>query len=100
MDKLATSMMLCFLTACASQPAPTLAQKSPETLTVFEDGKMILNDRFVNQDDIVIYPDGVGGERAAIKMRMPSKPVFYRDTIKVQRITSHTERPPAYSDTN
>ena len=100
MDKLLASVMLCSLVACASQPVPTLVQKSPETLTVYEDGKMVLNDRLVNMDDVVIYPDGVGGERAAIRMRMPSKPNFYRDTIKVQRITSHTERPPAYSDTN
>ena len=85
-------MMIFFLPACASQPAPTLVQKSPETLTVYADGIMVLNDRIVNLDDVVIYPDGIGGERAAIRMRMPSKPDFYRDSITVQRITSYADR--------
>ena len=100
MNKLASSVLLCSLTACASQPAPTLVQKPQETLTIYEDGKMVFNDRLVNLDDVVIYPDGIGGERAAIKMRMPSKPDFYRDSITVQRITSHIDGSPAYSDKN
>lgn len=91
MIKLAATVMLCSLTACASQPVPTLVQKYPDTLTIYADGKMVFKDRLIHLDDVVIYPDGFGGERAAIKMRMPSKPDFYRDTITVQRNPSPIE---------
>lgn len=96
MSKLAAAVMLCALSACASQPVSMHVQKYPEILTIFDDGKMVFKDRYVNLDDVVIYPDGFGGERAAIKMRIPSKPGFYRDSIIVQRIVSHMEQSPGY----
>ena len=91
MYKIAASVMLCFLASCASQAVSTHVQEYPDILTIYEDGKMVFKDRFVNLDDVVIYPDGFGGERAAIKLRMPSKPDFYRDSILVQRVDSHIE---------
>lgn len=50
-----------------------------DRLIVYADGRMEFNSRFVNEGDVVIYLDGRGGERAAIKMRVPLHPDFYRD---------------------
>ena len=52
---------------------------SDDRLIIYADGRMEFNSRFVNEDDVVIYHDGRGGERAAIKMRVPLHPDFYRD---------------------
>lgn len=54
-------------------------------LVIYEDGRMKLNSRFVNSKDVVIYADGRGGERAAIKVRVPKHSDFYRDSIIVVR---------------
>ena len=40
----------------------------------------------VNEDEVVIYNDGRGGERAAIKVRVPIHSDFYRDSIVVVRV--------------
>jgi hypothetical protein len=78
-------VLLSGLAACASHPPGAYTHKEPEVLRVHNDGTMFLNERAVNKKDVVIYPDGYGGERAAIKVHMPLKPDFYRDTIRVQR---------------
>ena len=59
-----------------------------DRLIVYADGRMEFNSRFVNEDDVVIYHDGRGGERAAIKMRVPLHPDFYRDSILVVRVVN------------
>jgi len=56
-----------------------------QVLYVHHDGRMLLNDRPVDPADVIIYPDGFGGERAALKMRVPLHPDYYRDTIVVER---------------
>ena len=89
--KFAVLMMLCTLAACTTQPVIRHVQKAPEVLIIYADGKMSFRDRYINQDDVVIYPDGYGGERAAIKMRVPAKSYFYRDSIRVERIISGDE---------
>ncbi|GJM17475.1 MAG: hypothetical protein DHS20C13_28020 [Thermodesulfobacteriota bacterium] len=60
--------------------------KPDNTLLVYEDGRMEFNSRFVNDDEVVIYNDGRGGERAAIKVRVPIHSDFYRDSIIVVRV--------------
>jgi hypothetical protein len=61
---------------------------SHETLYVYEDGLMEFNSRYINSEDVVIYADGRGGERAAIKVRFPLHSDFYRDSIIVVRVAN------------
>jgi hypothetical protein len=79
-------MAIVMLVACGH--APQVAEKSrPEILTIFPDGSMKLEDRLIPAEDVVIYPDGYGGEKAAVKVRLePLHPAFYRDSIVVRRI--------------
>jgi len=84
-----------FLTAaCTTTPIADDFVKSPEyeeTLFVYEDGRMKLNSRYVDGEDVVIYADGRGAERAAIKVRVPLHPDFYRDSILVVRVVNKFE---------
>jgi len=80
------------LSSCAIQPDYTSRNRVPETLTVHQDGAYEYRERFVSQEDVIIYADGRGGERAAVKVRVPKYPDFYRDTIRVVRIND--EEPP------
>ena len=41
--------------------------------------------RIMNKEDVVVYKDGQGGERAAVKLVLPFHPDVYRDTIQVER---------------
>lgn len=92
MRNLVTLMLLTGLAACGMQPAVTGINKQPDVLTVQKDGTMVLNERTMNEKDVIIYPDGFGGERAAVRVRVPlKKSDFYRDTIRVQR--EDTEEP-------
>ncbi len=59
---------------------------SDKVLLIYEDGRMEFNSRFINEDDVVIYDDGRGGERAAVKVRVPIHSDFYRDSIVVVRV--------------
>jgi hypothetical protein len=82
--------LLCLVLLLTSGCASTLdkgkaAKKEKEILTIYPDGSMVFNDRTMNKKDVVIYPDGRGGERAAVKLRVPLHPDFYRDTIVVER---------------
>ena len=53
---------------------------------------MKLMGRQVAPEDIVIYPDGYGGEKAAIKSGLnPIHPPFYRDTIIVDRVVEEED---------
>ena len=62
-----------------------------ERLIVHADGRMEFNSRFVNEEDVVIYHDGRGGEQAAIKIRVPIHPDFYRDSIRVVRVVNKSD---------
>ena len=61
------------------------AEKEPEILYIHPDGTMEFKGRTMNEKDVVIYKDGRGGERAAVKLSIPLHPDVYRDTIKVER---------------
>ncbi|MFT5395765.1 MAG: hypothetical protein ACI85N_000953 [Gammaproteobacteria bacterium] len=74
-------------TACTSTISNVVeSSELDNTLLVYEDGRMKFNSRFVNDDEVVIYNDGRGGERAAIKVRVPIHSDFYRDSIIVVRV--------------
>lgn len=75
-----------FIVACVS-PEKTAPSKKigPEVLYIYPDGKMEFRGRFMNEDEVVIYEDGFGGERAAVLLRVPYKEDIYRDTIIVER---------------
>ena len=70
----------------------TTAEKKPEILYIYPDGRMELNDRTMNEEDVIIYADGRGSERAAVKLRIPRYPDVYRDTIIVERKDIPVER--------
>ena len=87
MKKLLTIVAISGLCACAMEPTPVAYDThEPDVLTVYQDGTMEFRDRRLPEEDVIIYPDGFGGERAAIKMRVPLKDSdFYRDSIRVNR---------------
>jgi hypothetical protein len=80
------STMACTTTPIANDVVESA--ESRETLFVYEDGRMELNSRYVDGKDVVIYSDGRGGERAAIKVRVPIHPDFYRNSIIVVRVVN------------
>lgn len=81
------------LAGCLSQPTVKTGQREPDILIVHENGDLEFRNRLVNKEDVVIYPDGFGGEKAAMKIRSlePLHPAFYRDSIVVQRRTAKLE---------
>jgi hypothetical protein len=91
------SVLIAFLfstVACTTMPVANNVVESPgfrETLFVYEDGRMEFNSRYVDSKDVVIYADGRGGERAAIKVRVPIHSDFYRDSILVVRVVNKFE---------
>lgn len=77
---------LALLSACNEYHVRSpVVKREPDRLFVYPDGSMMFRDRFVHEDDVVIYDDGRGGERAAVKMVVPLHPDFYRDSIHVVR---------------
>lgn len=74
-----------FAAGCAGH-VPQVAGESPEILTVRSDGSLWFRDRPLQERDVIIYPDGRGGEKAAVRVRVePLHPDFFRDTIIVVR---------------
>ncbi|MFQ5660809.1 MAG: hypothetical protein ACE5GZ_10290 [Gammaproteobacteria bacterium] len=73
------------LAGCASEQTAKSSEQAPDKLVVYSDGTMKFKKRRLPEKDVVIYPDGFGGERAAVKMRVPLHPDFYRDSIIVER---------------
>lgn len=74
------------MTSCATSHQPVaVSEKKQEILHIYPDGKMVFNGRIMNKEDVVIYDDGRGGERAAVKLIIPRHPDVYRDTIIVER---------------
>ena len=67
-------------------------EKPVDILYIYENGKMKFRSRYLNKEDVVIYQDGKGGEKAAIKMRVPRYPDYYRDSIVVVRVSETSEK--------
>lgn len=79
-------LVVCFLfSGCSILPQQKPVEKKQEKLTVNTDGSMEFRNRKVPQGDVIIYPDGTGGERAAVKVYDPMHPDYYRDSIRVER---------------
>jgi len=74
------------IASCATAKKPVRAgEKEQEILYIYPDGKMEFKGRIKNKEDVVIYEDGRGGERAAVKLIIPHRSDVYRDTITVER---------------
>ena len=89
-------LVLSGITACNStsvkdQYSYTDKVNKKDLLYVYADGSMKFKDRLVHRDDVVIYEDGFGGEKAAIKMDVPLHPDYYRDSIHVVRTESGSD---------
>lgn len=74
------------LTACSNTLMTKSTADRPDKLMIYADGKMIFNDRPLPAKDVIIYPDGYGGEKAAIKLYAPFHPPFYRASVIVERM--------------
>ena len=88
------SLVVVIMLASCSTGQTTIAphEKKKEVLIIYPDGTMMLNGRVMNKQDVVIYPDGRGGERAAVRVYVPIHPDFFRDTITVERKDVAVER--------
>jgi len=80
---------------CLLSPEHKPVEKAQEKLTVNTDGSMEFRNRKLPGGDVIIYPDGSGGEKAAVKVYDPLHPDYYRDSIRVER---KTEPDPDVSD--
>ena len=73
--------------SCAEQRKPVVSSgNEQEVLYILPDGSMEFKGRLMAEKDVVIYKDGRGGERAAIKLIIPRHPDVYRDSIDVERV--------------
>lgn len=71
--------LLCGCSAIPSHPYP-------EKLVVYADGSMEFHNKPIPEKDVVLYADGFGGEKAAVRVHMePLHPDFFRDSIIVER---------------
>lgn len=92
-------MAFVFTSACNTTPdkyndvdVTRVDGKPVDVLYIFEDGKMKFRSRYLNKEDVVIYEDGRGGEKAAVKVRVPRYSDFYRDSIIVVRVENEAEK--------
>lgn len=98
-----TFVITLVISACNTMPVENNFSdivESKETLYVYNDGRMRLNSRFLDTKDVVIYSDGQGGEKAAVKVRMPIHSDFYRDSILVVRVVDVSEESVARNESN
>jgi len=65
--------------------AEEAGKKEKEIIYVYPEGKIEFKGRIMNEEDVVIYEDGRGGELAAVKLLVPRRPDFYRGNIIVVR---------------
>ncbi|MFT5132670.1 MAG: hypothetical protein ACI9SC_001137 [Gammaproteobacteria bacterium] len=85
-------MMTIGLGGCMSQAPVKKVAKAPEHLYIYDDGSMEFRNRPIDAGEVVIYADGRGGEKAAVKISMaPIHPPFFRDSIIVVRKPTNTE---------
>ena len=76
------------LSACAEAPVVVSQASAPEKLIIHSNGSMEFRNRVLPERDVVIYDDGYGGEKAAVRVRLePLHPDFFRDSIIVERMT-------------
>lgn len=79
----AACLSLTLLSGCGGFPV----YSNPEKLVIYPDGSMEFRNHPIPKQDVVLYPDGYGGEKAAVRVHMePLHPDFFRDTIVVERL--------------
>ena len=91
MKNLALLLFTFGLFACTHEPYIAEQHRGPDVLVVQADGTMFFRERSMPRDDVIIYDDGFGGERAAVKVYVPYKHDYYRDSIRVYREKSGTD---------
>jgi len=80
------------IAGCSLLPEKVVAPEENDILYVYPDGSMKFRGRPIPERDVVIYEDGYGGEKAAVRIRMePLHPDFFRDTILVERVPVERE---------
>lgn len=90
LHKCVLGLTVLLLAGCGGFPHQAADRQGPEKLIVHEDGSMEFRDRPIDDKDVIIYEDGFGGEKAAVRIRMaPLHPDFFRDTIVVERRESY-----------
>ena len=73
--------------ACSATKEPVVSTPADEDiLYILPDGTMEFRGRIMDKKDVIIYEDGRGGERAAVRLIMPLHPDVYRDSITVDRV--------------
>ncbi len=79
--------VIMLLTACTREimVRSTDQNQTPDRLMVNADGKKVFRNRVLPEEDVIIYKDGRGGEKAAVKVHVPLHPSFFRDSIVVER---------------
>ena len=86
----AIALILFMAAGCMQKMHEPQLTSNDKALYIYEDGQMVFRSRTVHQNDVYLYNDGLGGERAAIKVRSPLHPDFYRDS-SVIRVTSQED---------
>ena len=96
--KILAITLLTLTTAACNQTKPAMISdvNDKQTLYVLPDGTIEYKGRVMTDDDVVIYQDGYGGERAAVKLYFPLYSHAWRDTIQVERV--FTDLPIAKQD--
>lgn len=90
LKKCVLGVTVLILAGCGSFPHDAAERQGPEKLIVHGDGSMVFRDRPIDEKDVIIYEDGFGGEKAAVRIRVePLHPDFFRDTIVVERRESY-----------
>ncbi|MFT5425674.1 MAG: hypothetical protein ACI9ZT_000606 [Gammaproteobacteria bacterium] len=69
----------------ASNQAVAVGDKQQEYLHIYPDGTMKFNGRIMNEEDVIIYDNGRGGEYAAVKLVIPRHSNVFRNSIVVER---------------
>ena len=94
MKNILIMMFIYTLAGCNTAPVEPDYVEGPDTLNVYNDGTLEFRDRTLNQEDVIIYPDGFGGERAAVRLDVPlSDDYYFRDSIRVRREDSSYVQP-------
>jgi predicted small secreted protein len=80
-------LVLSLTAACANTRQAVISDAgNDEILYVLPDGTMEFKGRVIADEEVVIYQDGRGGERAAVKLYLPLYSHAWRDTIEVERV--------------
>lgn len=84
----AISLVCLMMVACTPAREVLFSEEgNDDILYILPDGTMEFRGRIISDEDVIIYEDGRGGERAAVKLDLPLYNHVWRDTIVVDRVT-------------